>query len=141
MVKYIFNTTPERSKIMSKIRSKNTKPEILFRKGLYSTGIRYRLNVAKLPGKPDLVIQKYKIAIFIDGDFWHGYKWEEKKLRIKSNADYWLKKIEGNMQRDINNNSALEKNGYKVFRFWEHQIKNNLQECISLVILYIKNNF
>ncbi|WP_449397638.1 hypothetical protein [Chryseobacterium wanjuense] len=65
---------------MSKIKGKDTQPEIMFRNALYSLGIRYRINVAKLPGKPDIAIKKYKLAIFIDGDFWHGYKWEEKRL-------------------------------------------------------------
>lgn len=138
MMAYKFNTTPERSKLMSKIKGKNTQPEILFRKALWALGIRYRLNVAKLPGKPDIVIGKYKIIIFIDGSFWHGYKWEDKKVRIKSNKDYWIKKIERNMERDIENTKALENMGYKVFRFWEHEVKKSLQECILLVQPFLK---
>lgn len=137
MAKFNFNTTPERSKLMSKIKGKNTKPEILLRKALYSTGIRYRLNVAKLPGRPDIVIGKYKLAIFIDGDFWHGYNWEEKKLRIKSNAEYWIKKIERNIERDTENNIALKKIGYTVIRFWDHQIIKDIQSCV----LKIKSHF
>lgn len=91
---YDFNTTPERSKLMSKIKGKDTKPEILFRKSLWASGVRYRINVSGLPGKPDIVIEKKKIVIFIDGEFWHGYKWQEKKPKIKSNRDYWIAKIE-----------------------------------------------
>lgn len=139
MAKYIFNTTPERSKLMSKIKGKDTQPEIMFRKALYSLGIRYRINVAKLPGKPDIAIKKYKVAIFIDGDFWHGYKWEEKKIRIKSNAAYWIKKIERNMQRDKENTTMLEGMGYTVLRFWEHEVKKDLQGCIFRVTPFLEN--
>lgn len=92
MAEYIFDTTPERSKLMRKIKSNNTKPELLLRKSLWTLGVHYRLNVSKLPGKPDIVINKKKIVIFVDGEFWHGYNWEQKKLKIKSNKDYWLKK-------------------------------------------------
>ena len=87
-----FYTTKKRSKIMSKIRGKNTKPEMLFRKALWHKGVRYRVNSKKLPGKPDVSIQKYKLAIFIDGEFWHGYNWDEKKVCIKSNRDFWIQK-------------------------------------------------
>jgi DNA mismatch endonuclease (patch repair protein) len=139
MAKYIFNTTPERSKLMSKIKGKNTQPEIMFRKALYSLGIRYRLNVANLPGKPDIAIKKYKLAIFIDGDFWHGYKWEEKKVRIKSNAEYWIKKIEMNMQRDRRNTIDLENMGYTVLRFWDHEVKKDLQGCVFYVTSFFEN--
>lgn len=134
MTKYIFNTTPERSNTMSKIKGKNTKPELIFRKALWASGIRYRLHVKKLPGSPDIVINKFKIVIFIDGDFWHGYNWENKKHKIKSNREYWLPKIERNMTRDIENSQKLSKMGYRVFRFWEHDIKKNLSKCIALIL-------
>jgi len=134
MANYDFDTTPERSKLMSKIRGKDTQPEILFRKALWASGIRYRINVSKLPGKPDIVIEKRKIVIFIDGEFWHGYKWEEKKPKIKSNRDYWITKIEKNIHRDIENTEKLKALGYSVFRFWEHEIKKDLSTCINLVL-------
>ncbi|WDF45998.1 very short patch repair endonuclease [Chryseobacterium sp. KACC 21268] len=139
MAKYIFNTTLERSKLMSKIKGKDTQPEIIFRKALWSEGLRYWLNVSKLPGKPDVVLRKYKVAIFIDGDFWHGYNWEEKKLRIKSNAEYWIKKIERNMERDLENTAALQEMGYTVFRFWEHNIKKDLTSCLFQVKSFIES--
>lgn len=139
MEKYFFNTTTERSKLMSKIKGKDTQPEIMFRNALYSLGIRYRINVAKLPGKPDIAIKKYKLAIFLDGDFWHGYKWEEKKIRIKSNAEYWIEKIERNMERDIENTIALERMGYTVLRFWEHEVRKDLQSCIFRVKSFLEN--
>jgi len=98
--KHGFETTEERSKLMSRIRGTNTKPEIALRNALWALGFRYRLNVKRLPGKPDIVMRKYKLAIFVDGEFWHGNKWKEKKPKIKSNTEYWIKKIEGNITRD-----------------------------------------
>lgn len=131
--KYIFKTTPERSKRMSNIKSKNTKPEIILRKALWNEGIRYRLNVSKLSGKPDIVISKKKLVIFIDGEFWHGFNWELKKTRIKANRDYWIPKIEKNIQRDLKNNADLKLMGYTVLRFWEQEIKKDLQKCIDVI--------
>lgn len=119
---------------MSKIKGKNTIPEILLRKKLWNLGYRYRLNVAKLPGKPDIVIERKKLIIFIDGEFWHGYNWQEKKLKIKSNAEYWIKKIEGNMKRDIDNVIKLQSMGYKVIRFWEKQVRKDLEACIGKIV-------
>jgi len=132
-----FYTTKKRSKIMSKIRGINTKPELLFRKALWKKGIRYRVDNKKLPGKPDVSIQKYKLAIFIDGEFWHGYNWDERKDNIKSNRDFWVPKIERNMQRDREVNQQLMDMGYTVFRFWEKEIKNELNICINDVLVYI----
>lgn len=132
-----FYTTKKRSKIMSKIRGKNTKPELLFRKALWKKGVRYRVNNKKLPGKPDVSIQKYKIAVFIDGEYWHGYNWDERKDNIKSNRDFWVPKIERNMQRDREVNRQLMDMGYTIFRFWEKEIKNELNKCINDVLVYI----
>jgi len=128
-----FYTTKARSSLMAKIKAKNTSPEILFRKALWKEGIRYRVHNAKLPGNPDIFISKHNIVIFIDGGFWHGYDWENKKNRIKSNRDFWIAKIERNMQRDKANNEKLRTQGYMVFRFWEKDIKKNLQDCISSI--------
>jgi len=137
-----FYTTEARSKLMSKIKAKNTKPEILLRKELWKAGIRYRNHITKLPGNPDIVNKKLKIAIFVDGEFWHGYNWAIKKTKIKSNRDFWIAKIERNMQRDAENNEKLFSLGYKVFRFWEHEIKREPQECILTILNWInsKNN-
>ncbi len=138
--KYGFNTTDERSKLMSKIRGKNTKPEICLRLALWNKGCRYRLNVTSLPGKPDIVFRKYKTVVFIDGEFWHGYKWEEKKDKIKSNREYWIPKIERNMQRDLKNKHLLEKEGWKVFRFWEHEIRKDLDYVINSIINHLNQS-
>lgn len=122
---------------MSKIRGKNTKPELLFRKALWKENVRYRVDNKKLPGKPDVSIQKYKLAIFIDGEFWHGYNWDERKNQVKSNQGFWIPKIERNMQRDREVNRQLNEMGYTVFRFWEKEIKNELNKCINDVLVYI----
>ncbi|KAF2079432.1 very short patch repair endonuclease [Flavobacterium sharifuzzamanii] len=133
-----FYTTPERSKLMSKIKGKDTKPEILFRKELWKAGIRYRKHDKSLPGNPDITNKKLKLVIFIDGEFWHGYNWEEKKVKLKSNRDFWISKIERNMQKDRENNIKLENLGYKIFRFWDHEIKKDIEKCISLVNEYLE---
>ena len=124
---------------MSKIKGKNTKPELILRKALWGEGIRYRINNSKVTGKPDISIKKYKLAIFIDGEFWHGYNWSEKKKRIKSNREYWIKKIEGNINRDKKNNKELKEAGWTVFRFWEMDVKKNLGKCVDKVMSAIKN--
>jgi DNA mismatch endonuclease (patch repair protein) len=128
-----FSTTEQRSMLMSKIKSKDTKPEVLFRKALWKLGFRYKKHDKKFPGNPDIILIKYKLIIFIDGEFWHGYNWVEKKNKIKTNRDFWIPKIERNMQRDLENKIKLENLGFTVFRFWEHQIKKDIDYCISLI--------
>ncbi len=132
-----FYTTQQRSKMMSKIKGKNTKPEVLFRKALHGAGIRYRVDYKGLPGKPDISNKSKKFVIFIDGEFWHGYQWHKKKLEIKSNRAFWIPKIERNMQRDREVNYLLKSMGYKVFRFWGFEIKKELYKCLSEVIHYV----
>lgn len=133
-----FYTTPERSKIMGKIRGRNTKPELAFRKALYASGYRYRVDYKKLIGKPDILLKKYRTAIFIDGEYWHGHNWEKRKPKVKTNREFWIAKIERNMQRDREVNEELERLGYKVFRFWETQIKKELENCLQEVVSYLR---
>lgn len=133
LAKFEFKTTKERSELMSKIRGVNTKPELALRKELWNLGFRYRLNVSKLKGKPDIVFNKYKVVVFVDGEFWHGYKWSEKKPKIKANRKYWVKKIERNIERDLENTNHLLSNGWVVFRFWEHEIKKDLLGCVKKI--------
>lgn len=133
-----FYTTPERSKIMGKIRGKNTKPELAFRKALWDSGYRYRIDYKKLIGKPDIALKKYRTVIFIDGEYWHGYNWEERKQKIKTNREFWIAKIERNMQRDEEVNETLIEMGYKVFRFWETDIKKNLDTCLEEVLAHLE---
>lgn len=133
-----FYTTAQRSKAMSKIRGKNTKPEIALRKALWALNIKYRINVSTFPGKPDILIRKHKLAIFVDGEFWHGYNWEEKKTKIKTNTAFWIPKIERNIQRDKENYEKLTALGFTVFRFWEHEIKKDLNGCLEKLTTYLK---
>jgi len=112
------------SRIASKIRSTNTKGEVLLRSVVWKLGFRFRKNVKELPGKPDIVFPRERVAIFCDGDFWHGRHWEEKKKKIQqgSNAPYWLSKIEANMERDKRHNKNLQELNWTVLRFWESDI-------------------
>lgn len=134
-----FYTTKERSKLMSKIKGSNTKPEQKLCKFLWNLNLRYRKNVKKLPGTPDIVLSKYSMVIFIDGEFWHGYKWNEKKAKIKSNRDFWIPKIERNIQRDITINEFYKNHGWTVLRFWEHEIKKEFHKCIILILQNIED--
>jgi len=135
--------TPEqRHKNMSHIRSNDTSIEILLRKALWREGIRYRKNVKTLPGKPDIAITKYKIAIFCDGELWHGKDWMTKKETIKTNRDYWIPKIERNITRDNENEKKLENMGWVIIRFWGKNIQKNLENCVNEIketIYEIKN--
>ena len=112
------------------------------RKTLWHEGIRYRINYGKLPGKPDIAITKYKIAIFCDGELWHGKDWKNRKKSFQTNKDYWIHKIERNMERDNENEKKIEKAGWIVVRFWGKEIEKNLMECVNEIkqIIYeIKN--
>ena len=133
-----FYTTKKRSQNMGKIRAKNSKAELVFRRALWRENIRFRIHVKTLPGKPDVSIKKYKLAVFIDGSFWHGYQWERRRAQIKTNRDFWIPKIERNIQRDQKNRQLLESAGYTVMRFWDHELKQNLQACINQVKLYLE---
>lgn len=128
--------TPLTHCIMSHIRSKDTKPEVMLRKALWNKGYRYRKNWVKLPGKPDIVMGKYQICIFIDSVFFHGFRWnhggKERLLRGK-NSDYWISKIEKNMNRDHEINAELQNRGWLVLRFWDSDIKKNLEKCIAVI--------
>lgn len=131
--------TPEqRRKNMQAIKSRDTTIEIMLRKALWHRGVRYRKNYKRLPGKPDIVITKHKIAIFCDSDYWHGYDWENRNQRIKSNQEYWIPKIERNMARDKQVNEILATQGWKVLRFWEWQIRKHLDDCVETIISTIQ---
>ena len=124
--------TPEqRKKNMQAIRSKDTTIELALRKALWKKGIRYRKNYKGLIGKPDIVITKYRIVVFCDSDFWHGYDWDNRKSRIKSNQEYWIPKIERNMKRDKEVTAVLVEQGWIVLRSWEHSIRKNLESCLD----------
>ena len=127
--------TPEqRHKNMVAIRSKDTGIEVMLRKELWRRGLKgYRKNYKKLPGKPDIVYTKQKVAIFCDSEFWHGYDWENRKDWIKTNREYWYPKIKRNMQRDREINELLQKSGWVVLRFWGKEIKNDVKNCAETI--------
>ena len=128
-------TTEQRKKNMRHIRSQDTEIEIKLRKALWEKGIRYRKNYKNLPGKPDIAITKYKIAVFCDSEFFHGMDWDEQQKRLKksNNSEYWLKKIARNIERDKEVDQALASLGWKVIRFWGKDIKKNLENCVIVV--------
>ena len=120
------HTPEQRSYNMSRIRSKNTKPEELVRKFLFSQGFRYRKNDARLPGKPDIVLPKYKTVIFVNGCFWHGHEGCRYFVWPKNNAEFWEEKITGNIQRDKHNHQLLANQGWRVIEIWECQLKRSV---------------
>jgi DNA mismatch endonuclease (patch repair protein) len=126
-------TKEQRHKCMSNIKSKDTSVEIMLRHALWHEGIRYRKNFKTLPGKPDIAITKYKIAIFCDGELWHGKNWIQKKASFKTNRDYWVSKIEGNIARDMTIEKKLEKMGWVIIRFWGREIERKLKDCVNEV--------
>lgn len=120
-----------RSRMMSGIKGKNTKPEILVRKALHAQGIRFRIHDKKLPGKPDIVLKKHKTVIFVHGCFWHGhdckyFKWP------KTRPEFWRDKIEGNKARDSKHQEQLEEMGWNVKVIWECEVRRNLLNCTAL---------
>lgn len=129
--------TPEqRSRCMAAVKGKDTKPEIIVRKYLFSRGLRYRVNNKRLPGSPDIVLKKYKTVVFVDGCFWHGHK-DCKYFRLpKSNADFWRHKIAMNIARDYANNVDLKLAGWKVIRIWECEIRTKVKREDALQQLY-----
>lgn len=116
--------TPEqRHKCMSRIRGKNTKPEMLVRRYLFSRGFRFRINVKRLPGTPDIVLRKYRTVIFVNGCFWHGHQGCKYFVVPKSNSEFWKNKIEKNQERDLKNRIRLRDMGWHVIQVWECQLR------------------
>jgi len=130
-------SSKKRSEIMSKISGKETKPEILVRKYLFANGFRFRKNVKTLPGKPDIVLPKYKTIIFVHGCFWHGHKDCKKSKLPKTRKEFWENKIRGNIQRDKTNIEELKNQGWNVLVLWECELKN--KELRERKLLYIKD--
>lgn len=128
-------TKEQRSKCMSHIRSKDTKIEVQLRKALWQRGYRYRKNYKQLPGTPDIVLTKYRIAIFCDSEFWHGRDWDVLKPRLLKgkNPDYWIKKIGRNKERDAEVDQKLLFMDWTVIRFWGEEILKNTDQCIQVV--------
>ena len=127
---------------MSAVKSKNTKPEILLGKAMWKKGLRYRKHY-KIPGKPDFVFVSKKVAVFCDGDFWHGNNWRLRGLKsldeeLKGYTKFWRDKITRNIQRDEEVNQRLKEMGWKVFRFWESDILSNPDKCAKQVVKYMQ---
>ena len=126
-----------RSYNMSRIRNKDTRPEILVRKFLFANGFRYRLNDKKLPGKPDIVLPKYKTVIFVNGCFWHGHENCKYFKLPATRTEWWKDKIEGNIKNDIKKHTLLKEAGYKVMVIWECEVKN--KSIFDRIINEIRN--
>lgn len=128
-------TKEQRHKNMKNIHGKDTKIEVILRKALWNKGYRYRKNYKILPGSPDIVLTKYKIAIFCDGEFFHGKDWNtlKKRLEKSNNSEYWISKISRNKERDDEINKKLDFEGWTVIRFWGEDIKKHTDECVKVV--------
>jgi DNA mismatch endonuclease, patch repair protein len=120
-----------RSAVMSRIRGKGTKPELAMAKLMASAGLLWEEHCRDLPGRPDFVLRDFKIAIFVDGDFWHGWRFPVWRLKL---SEHWERKIAGNIKRDIRNFRALRRAGWKVIRIWEHQIWKSPAHCLEKIL-------
>jgi len=136
-----LKTTPEISKRMSKVKTKRNKPETLLAKALWHKGYRYYLNNRKLIGTPDITITKFNIAIFIDGEFWHGKDIKEFESRNHNNKEYWLEKIQENIKHDSYVTKKLQQDGWNVIRFWSKDIMQYLDDCITVIEDYIQSSY
>lgn len=128
-------TKEQRHKNMKNIKNKDTSIEVTLRNALWNKGYRYRKNDKRLPGKPDIVLTKYKIAIFCDSEFFHGKDWEVLRSQLErgKNADFWIKKISKNQQRDEEVNKQLQYLGWTVIRFWGKDITKHTEECVQVI--------
>lgn len=126
-------TKEQRRKNMQAVKNKDSQIEVMLRKELWRRGLRYQKNSKKVFGKPDIVFLGKRVAVFCDSEFWHGFNWEQKQAEIKSNRDFWLPKIERNIERDKEVNAVLEADGWKVMRFWGNEIRKNVETCADLI--------
>jgi len=126
-------TKEQRSKNMRAVKNKDSKIELKLRKALWERGYRYRKNFKDLEGKPDIVLTTYKLVIFCDSEFWHGFDWDNKKKEIKSNKKFWINKIESNIDRDKKVNNVLKNAGWQVIRFWGKEIEKDTEKCIERI--------
>lgn len=127
------HTPEQRHKNMQAVKSRDSEIERLLRNELWKRGLRYRKNVKNIIGKPDIVFIGKKVAVFCDSEFWHGYNWEERKGDIKTRREFWIPKIERNIQRDIEVNAALAEAGWTVIRFWGKDIKSHCSDCADII--------
>lgn len=125
---------------MKQIKNKNSKIELILRKALWKKGMRYRKNVTSIIGKPDIVFLRKKIAVFCDSEFWHGYDWENRKKDFKSHQEFWIPKIERNIERDKEVNKKLINEGWTVIRFWGKEIQKETDKCVDIIEKAVKGN-
>ena len=135
-----YDSTPETRKRMSKVKLKNGTAEQILAKKLWHMGYRYRKNDKRLPGSPDIAILRHRIAIFVDGEFWHGKDWETRKPRLQRNREYWIEKIEENIARDIRVDRQLRENGWIPLHFWSKDVLKDTESCISDILSTIIEN-
>lgn len=135
-----YDSTPETRKRMSKVKLKNGTAEQILAKKLWHLGYRYRKNDKRLPGSPDIAISRHRIAIFVDGEFWHGKDWEIRKPRLKRNREYWIEKIEENIARDIRVDKQLRENDWTPIHFWSKDVLKDTESCISDILSTIIEN-
>ena len=135
-----YDSTPETRKRMSKVKLKNGTAEQILAKKLWHMGYRYRKNDKRLPGSPDIAIPRHRIAIFVDGEFWHGKDWETRKPRLKSNREYWIEKIEENIARDIRVDRQLRESDWIPIHFWSKDVLKDSESCISDILSTIIEN-
>ena len=133
MITKMQKTKEQISYNMQAVKNKDSQIELLLRQELWSRGLRYRKNVNRIYGKPDIVFIGKKIAVFCDSEFWHGYNWEERKKDFKSHQEFWIPKIERNMERDAEVTAKLESEGWTVIRFWGNEIKKNTAQCADII--------
>lgn len=129
-------TKQQRSFTMSRIRAKDTTPELLIRRLVHSRGLRFRIHVQSMPGRPDLVFPRSRTVVFVDGDFWHGWRFPQWKAKL---ATYWREKIERNRRRDLRNFQRLRRAGWLVVRIWEHEVKEDSDSCAARIEVIVRS--
>ena len=128
-----YDSTPQTRRRMAKVRLKGGKAETLLAKALWQRGYRYRRNDRRLPGSPDVAILRHRIAVFVDGSFWHGRDWTARRARLKRNRAYWIEKIEENIARDLRNDRLLRQAGWTPVHLWEDDVLRDLSGCVAEV--------
>ena len=134
------HTPEQRRKNMQAVKNKDSKIELLLRNELWGRGLRYRKNVKSVYGHPDIAFIGKKVAVFVDSEFWHGFDWDNRKKDFKSHQEFWIPKIERNIQRDIEVNEKLKSEGWSVIRFWGKEITKNIKQCADIVERAVKGN-
>ena len=133
-----YDTDEATSKRMANVHLQGGTDEERLAKALWHAGYRYWRNYKKLPGRPDIALKKHHIAIFVDGEFWHGFDWENRKAKLKRNREYWIEKIEENIARDKRVDAALVELGWKPIHFWSKEIKKDITRCVDTISVAIQ---